>query len=100
MQYNIGVDIGGTFTDCVVVDDLGRLTMGKALSTPDDFALGTLNAVREAARGLRIDEWVVGSDAPLLSRLYRRRQYATHALGPQDSTDYDCWICRDDSGDA
>jgi N-methylhydantoinase A len=56
MQYNIGVDIGGTFTDCVVVDDSGRLTTGKALSTPDDFALGTINAVREAANSLGISE--------------------------------------------
>jgi N-methylhydantoinase A len=56
MQYNIGVDIGGTFTDCVVVDDSGRLAMGKAISTPDDFAVGTINAVREAAKSLRIDE--------------------------------------------
>jgi N-methylhydantoinase A len=56
MHYNIGVDIGGTFTDCVVVDDAGRLTTGKAPSTPDDFALGTINAVREAARSLRISE--------------------------------------------
>jgi N-methylhydantoinase A len=56
MQYNIGVDIGGTFTDCVVVDDSGRLTTAKALSTPDDFALGTINAVREAAKSLRLGE--------------------------------------------
>src|ERR1700730_334621 len=56
MHYNIGVDIGGTFTDCVVVDDAGRLTTAKALSTPDDFALGTINAVREAAGSLRISE--------------------------------------------
>jgi N-methylhydantoinase A len=56
MQYNIGVDIGGTFTDCVVVDDSGRLTTGKALSTPDDFALGTINAVREAANSLGVSE--------------------------------------------
>jgi N-methylhydantoinase A len=56
MQYNIGVDIGGTFTDCVVVDDAGRLTTAKALSTPDDFALGTINAVREAAKTLRVSE--------------------------------------------
>jgi N-methylhydantoinase A len=56
MQYNIGVDIGGTFTDCVVVDDSGRLTTAKALSTPDDFALGTINAVREAANSLGISE--------------------------------------------
>src|SRR3989442_774031 len=49
MRYNIGVDIGGTFTDCVVVDDAGRLTIGKALSTPPDFAVGTLDSVRDAA---------------------------------------------------
>jgi N-methylhydantoinase A len=55
MQYNIGVDIGGTFTDCVVVDDSGRLFIGKASSTPDDFAQGTINAVREVARTLRMD---------------------------------------------
>ena len=56
MQYNIGVDIGGTFTDCVVVDDSGRLTIGKASSTPDDFAQGTINAVREVARNLGMSE--------------------------------------------
>ena len=55
MQYNIGVDIGGTFTDCVVVDDSGRLFIGKASSTPDDFAQGTINAVREVARQLGLD---------------------------------------------
>jgi N-methylhydantoinase A len=55
MQYNIGVDIGGTFTDCVVVDDSGRLFIGKASSTPDDFAQGTINAVREVARHLDLD---------------------------------------------
>ena len=55
MQYNIGVDIGGTFTDCVVVDDSGRLFIGKASSTPDDFAQGTINAVREVTRNLGMD---------------------------------------------
>jgi N-methylhydantoinase A len=52
MPYNIGVDIGGTFTDCVVVDDAGRIAIGKALSTPPDFAVGTGNAVRDAANRL------------------------------------------------
>ena len=49
MSYNVGVDIGGTFTDCVVVDEAGTMTIGKALSTPDDFSLGTVDAVRDAA---------------------------------------------------
>jgi N-methylhydantoinase A len=52
MEYNLGVDIGGTFTDCVVVDEVGELAIGKALSTPDNFALGVLNAVRDAAGSL------------------------------------------------
>ena len=52
MEHNLGVDIGGTFTDCVVVDELGELTIGKALSTPDNFTLGVLDAVRDAAGSL------------------------------------------------
>ncbi|MBI4523342.1 MAG: hydantoinase/oxoprolinase family protein [Deltaproteobacteria bacterium] len=52
VQYIVGVDIGGTFTDCVVVSDSGRITVGKALSTPDDFARGALDAVRDAAQNL------------------------------------------------
>lgn len=55
MNYNIGVDIGGTFTDCVVVDEAGKLTIGKALSTPDNFADGVFNAVRHAAQNLGMD---------------------------------------------
>ena len=55
MNYNIGVDIGGTFTDCVVVDEAEELTIGKALSTPDNFADGVFNAVRNAAQNLGMD---------------------------------------------
>src|SRR2546425_3013279 len=52
MQFIVGVDIGGTFTDCVVTDDEGTITLGKALSTPDDFSIGAINAVRDAAQDL------------------------------------------------
>ena len=52
MNYIVGVDIGGTFTDCVAMDEQGTVTLGKALSTPDDFAVGTLDAVGDAARNL------------------------------------------------
>ena len=34
MEYVVGVDIGGTFTDCVALDNEGTVTVGKALSTP------------------------------------------------------------------
>ncbi len=33
MGYTIGVDIGGTFSDCVVLDESGRVFHGKAQST-------------------------------------------------------------------
>jgi len=52
MQYVIGVDIGGTFTDCVTTDNEGTVTLGKALSTPQDFSIGAIDAVRDAAKNL------------------------------------------------
>ena len=51
-EYIVGVDIGGTFTDCVVLSESGKITIGKALSSPDDFAQGAVNAVADAAQTL------------------------------------------------
>ena len=45
----VGVDIGGTFTDCVVLDRHGRITATKSPSTPPDFAEGMLAALALAA---------------------------------------------------
>ncbi len=45
----VGVDIGGTFTDCVVLGRGGRITATKAPSTPGDFAGGMIAAMRGAA---------------------------------------------------
>ncbi|MBI2919360.1 MAG: hydantoinase/oxoprolinase family protein [Chloroflexi bacterium] len=52
MSYLVGIDTGGTFTDCVVMDDGGQLFMGKAPSTPDDFSLGIVEAVRVTAESM------------------------------------------------
>src|SRR6185503_5421513 len=36
-RYRVGVDIGGTFTDLILVDDqTGELMVGKVLTTPAD----------------------------------------------------------------
>jgi N-methylhydantoinase A len=48
----IGVDIGGTFTDCVVIDEAGRVHVGKVPTTPQDRSLGFFTAIDEVARGL------------------------------------------------
>ena len=62
MEYVVGVDIGGTFTDCVVLDDEGTVQVGKALSTPEDFSKGALNAVADAAKNLGL-----GNEVELLA---------------------------------
>jgi N-methylhydantoinase A len=55
MGYLIGVDIGGTFTDCAVVDDAGTITVAKAPTTPDDPQLGFFAAIDVAAAELGVD---------------------------------------------
>jgi len=50
-SFICGVDIGGTFTDCVVIDDQGIVTIDKTPSTPDDFSRGFFNALTLAAAG-------------------------------------------------
>jgi len=52
MSYVVAVDSGGTFTDCVVLDDRGRATRAKASSTPPRFDDGVLAAVTQAAERL------------------------------------------------
>ena len=49
-MYTVAVDIGGTFTDVVVVDDTsGRTFAGKALTTPDDLQRGVFDSLADAA---------------------------------------------------
>ena len=49
-MYKIAVDIGGTFTDCVVMDAQGRTFIAKGSTTPDDPARGVLDVVELAGR--------------------------------------------------
>jgi len=59
VNFLVGVDIGGTFTDCVVLDAKGRITAAKAASTPHNFAEGMVAAMRIAAdeHGLGFEEF-------------------------------------------
>lgn len=55
MAYVVGIDIGGTCTDCVVVGEDGEVTLGKAFSTPPDFSGGIEDALGTAAQQLGTD---------------------------------------------
>ena len=53
MEHYIGIDIGGTFTDCAVLDRDGRIVAtAKAPSTRENPAEGVLDAIRVAADSL------------------------------------------------
>ncbi len=44
--YRVGIDIGGTFTDCVAVDeDTGAVTTCKVPTTPHDQSEGFLAGI-------------------------------------------------------
>ena len=65
-MYSIGTDIGGTFTDCVVVDDEGTITTGKAPSTPPNFAIGFFDAITDAAQKLDLSLEQLFDEAKIL----------------------------------
>jgi N-methylhydantoinase A len=44
----IAVDIGGTFTDLVAIDDQGHIYRSKSLTTPDDLARGIQDCLNAA----------------------------------------------------
>jgi N-methylhydantoinase A len=41
----VGVDVGGTFTDVVLADSAGGVTIGKVPTTPDDPRAGVVDAI-------------------------------------------------------
>jgi len=54
MSYLVGIDIGGTFTDCAIVDRAGKLLTTKVPSTPQDFSQGMMDALQTGARALEL----------------------------------------------
>ena len=45
--YHIGVDIGGTFTDIILLDPSGKVRSHKLLSTPDDYSRAMVEGILE-----------------------------------------------------
>jgi N-methylhydantoinase A len=77
VKYICGIDAGGTFTDCVVVDSDGRITISKSPSTPGDFSKGMFDALDVAAGklGLSPEEFL-----PDVEALFHGTTVATNAM--------------------
>src|SRR5260370_2508472 len=54
-MYRIGIDVGGTFTDLVAVDESGRATLAKTASTPEDPSIGGMAGLTRLAEALKLD---------------------------------------------
>jgi N-methylhydantoinase A len=76
-MYRIGVDVGGTFTDLVAVDEEGRTVLEKSATTPADPSIGVLEGLALLAARLGLDR------AALLAqteRIVHGTTIATNAL--------------------
>jgi N-methylhydantoinase A len=54
-RRRLGIDVGGTFTDFVMVEDDARILIHKRLSTPEDPSVGVVAGVREMAERYGFD---------------------------------------------
>jgi len=56
MSYRLGVDVGGTFTDFLLLnEDTGETKTAKVPSTPEDSSIGVLNGVAKICESSGID---------------------------------------------
>src|SRR5262245_46944163 len=67
MSYLVGIDIGGTFTDCAIVDRAGKLLTTKVPSTPEDFSRGMMDALGAGASALGLELGEFCGDIAVLS---------------------------------
>ena len=63
MGYRIGIDVGGTFTDLVALDEDGQLVLEKTPTTPTDQSDGVMAGLEQLATAIG-----VGSAQELLAR--------------------------------
>ena len=56
MPYRLGVDVGGTFTDLILVDEKsGSIHTAKVPSTPSDSSIGVMNGVAKVCDNAGVD---------------------------------------------
>ncbi len=76
MAYVISTDVGGTCTDTVIVENGQHMVIGKALSTPPDFARGVIDSINTAADSMGMD----------ISRLFQETSLFVHGCTVVDNT--------------
>ena len=76
-MYRVGIDVGGTYTDLVAIDDTGVVTLGKTPSTPQDQSVGVMNGLNQVADNLSLD---LHTFLQMTERIVHGTTAATNAL--------------------
>jgi len=83
----IAVDIGGTFTDLVAVDDQGRLFQSKSLTTPEDLSRGIEDCVQKAGIPLASATLFIHGSTIAINAVLERKGALTGLLTTQGFRD-------------
>jgi N-methylhydantoinase A len=77
MTLSIGIDVGGTYTDLVAIDEAGATVFAKSPTTPADQSIGVMAGLDELARRLKLTRvQMLGST----DRIVHGTTVATNAL--------------------
>jgi N-methylhydantoinase A len=80
-MFKVCIDIGGTFTESIVLDDKGTFHEFKTATTPRDFSEGVVNTIVEAANYFNLSceqfltqtEWIVHGTTVATNALVQRK---------------------------
>lgn len=74
MSYRIAIDIGGTFTDYVAMnEESSELVVTKASSTPNNFSEGVIEAIKKGGIFLEEASYVVHGSTIVINALTERK---------------------------
>ncbi|WP_089937399.1 hydantoinase/oxoprolinase family protein [Candidatus Entotheonella palauensis] len=76
-MYRIAIDVGGTFTDVVAVNETGDVTFVKVTSTPEDQSLGVMTGLERLSAQLSLS---LTELLPQTERIVHGMTVATNAL--------------------
>jgi N-methylhydantoinase A len=95
VSYRVGIDVGGTFTDFLVLGDDDTRIVHKTSSTPDDPSVGLVTGLEEIAAGLGLSagaflaqtEVIVHGTTVTTNAVLTRRGASTGLLSTQGFRD-------------